>query len=274
MANAGTLILPGYDITAYGPNDVEIELLFDVEGSGFAPAHIAGDCSLSFDMSADLTQGTVGTAGLSLSLVSVVATGIPGNTAEGDLDLSLSVAAGHRSEITYQASLALLPFVLDAYATQSFEENYRGVVLNLAHQGVSEYAGLSFNSMCRFNGVYLAADSNGIHALDAERDEDEAIEAELHTGITNMGTNLLKRVTDAYLGVKSDGNYEFLTFSDDNYQADYIIVDGETAPHIKKQNLARGIKSKYWGFGFRNSEGSDFELQSVRAIPQVSPRRK
>jgi hypothetical protein len=54
----------------------------------------------------------------------------------------------------------------------------------------------------------------------------------------------------------------------------YVMSDGITAPHFKKQNLARGIKSKYWGVGLRNVDGSDFELQSVRVIPEVSYRRK
>jgi hypothetical protein len=213
-------------------------------------------------------------AALTLPSLLVQATALRGNLADVALELPPFSAQGFVSvPITYQASLALLPLVLDAYATQTLQETYRGVAVNLAHQGVSEYD-LAFNTLCLFNGVSLGADSEGIYAMESDRDEAALIEAEVRTGITDMGTNLLKRATDAYLAFKGEGAYEFSTLSDNDVETSYALVDGETASHTKKQDLGKGIRSKYWGFGFKNTDGSDFELQAIRVRMEPSQRRR
>ncbi|OPY78331.1 MAG: hypothetical protein A4E65_02287 [Syntrophorhabdus sp. PtaU1.Bin153] len=153
-------------------------------------------------------------------------------------------------------------------------DTVRGIVINLANQGITTYDHYSFNSLCLFNGKCLGASDQGIFVLDGERDSDAAIDAEIETGITDMGTSLKKRVTDAAISLKADGPYELTMVSDKTYRRSYQVTnDRVNGHHTSKVDCAKGIKARYWGAGFRNTEGSDFELQSVRIITEIVARR-
>jgi hypothetical protein len=151
---------------------------FSVDAAGEA-GKLGIDAALTltaFDVAGTVLSGSVGV----------------GNSILAALQTAGSLDNGTEEEAGCHASSVMLPFMLDASARQTLSEQYRGIVFNLLHQGISDYEGFSFNSLCRFNGAYLAAGSDGLYLLDGDRDNDRPIDVELHTGITDMRTNLLE----------------------------------------------------------------------------------
>jgi hypothetical protein len=153
------------------------------------------------------------------------------------------------------------------------EESYRSVTVNLKNTGISEYQDFGFNSVCVFGGFHLGANGDGIYSLDGDRDSDAEIDAEVRTGVVlDPASPAKKRMTDAYLSIKTDGDYIFGTISDRNVIHEYQAEDGKTSMHNGKVDLGRGILSNYWGVSLRNVDGADFELQSIELITQAGDR--
>jgi hypothetical protein len=262
---AGTAITGDCDLAA-----------FECEAEEHNSGRWDGDLTLSqYDTEGALITGTVIEGGLSLSRLTVAVTGYAGNSATAELELgALDTESQGWPAMTYQGALALLPLVLDAYATQALSEAYRGIAINLKNRAVTEHEAFDFNSMCYFGEKHLAAHADGIYVLEGEKDETTDIDAEVRTGVViDPGAPEKKRVPEAYLSIKMDGDFIFGTITDGNYHKEYTAQeDGKTSMHNGKVHLGRGILSNYWGATFRNSEGSDFELQSIELISKAGNR--
>ncbi|OPY78330.1 MAG: hypothetical protein A4E65_02286 [Syntrophorhabdus sp. PtaU1.Bin153] len=226
-----------------------------------------------FASAGEIIGGRVGAGTMSFTLA-LGGEVLSGHVADADLTMFSIESTGQQwAEIDYQASLALLPFIMDAYASQAIEEYYRGIAVNLRNSGISEYVNFGFNSMCLFNGKYLGANGYGLHLLEGERDDKASIDAEVRTGVTDSEIPEKKRATDAYLALKTDGAFIVGTLADDDYEKEYpVVVDGEIQMHTAKQNLAKGIKSNFWGVIFKNHNGADFELESVELAMEATKR--
>lgn len=150
---------------------------------------------------------------------------------------------------------------------------YKVLTMNIPAQSVSEYSNYNFNSFCKFNGVYLGADSSGIHTLSGDTDNAVSIQASIKTGIWDIGSEFIKRLTDVWIGILGNGGYEITVITDDNGEAVYSLQGAKNTTHIIKTNTARGVKGRYWQITLRNTGGSDFRLDSINTNMFNTKRR-
>ena len=148
------------------------------------------------------------------------------------------------------------------------------IVMNLKNLGVTEYEDFEFNSFCYFNGAYYGANSSGIFMLEGDKDGTANIDASFKTGKTDIGIDNQKIPVDVYVTVKGDGGYRYKTLTGENTEYFYDIHGREKYPHTVKANLSRGIKERFIGTGFANSNGSDFEVQSIKLNVDVLKGKK
>jgi hypothetical protein len=273
-SNVGTadITLPVLMVLADSPGAF-LTIPLEVEGESFR-----SDACLelpSFQSTGSVLPGTVISGVCRIPPIGVAATALAGNAASANLSIGpLSTSGQHFIVIEYNAALSLPTPSLEADASQVLEEIiYRGVAINLHNSGISEYDGFGFNSVCLFAGKHLAANAEGIHFLDGDRDSGEAIDAGIRSGVViDSSLPEKKRATEIYPSIKTDGGYFLGTISDGNYSREYESDDGKTSMHNGKIQPARGIISNYWGVSFRNKEGADFELQSIELITEAGNR--
>jgi hypothetical protein len=145
------------------------------------------------------------------------------------------------------------------------------LVMNLKNLAVSEYTGWNFNSFALFNGKYLGASSAGIHILEGDTDNGEPIISLIKTG--HIPTDSA-RARDIYLMGRSDAQMRVTLIGDEEEdsreEADYLLSklgqDRVVTP--------RGLDPVYLQVAIENSQGGDFDLDSIQVFGEGLKRRK
>jgi hypothetical protein len=157
---------------------------------------------------------------------------------------------------TLAAELVLVGILSDrVWVTDSLNETVTQVicVVNAETGAVSTYqmtplvAGLA-----EYQGVLYLAAADGLYAMDAVQDEDGDVVWVLRTGLTNFGSEAVKRVTRANLLARIDGDTVFKVGSSRNgtkqersYRLPPLTRDSYRDGVIK---TGRGVQSVYWEF--------------------------
>lgn len=150
------------------------------------------------------------------------------------------------------------------------ETTYRGWAMNMQNFGVTEYQNYPFNSMVKFQGVYLGANANGVYRLDGDTDAGEEIDARIKTGI--LGFRNQTRVDSAYLTLRSDGDVLLKVITAEKTENWYSLSGSENLSQ-KRVKLGRGLQSSLYQFELTNITGSDLELSGMEIIPVILSRK-
>jgi hypothetical protein len=137
---------------------------------------------------------------------------------------------------------------------------------------VSEYSNYPFTSFCYFNNIYLGAKSDGIFRLDADDDAGTDITMTIEKTKMDLKTSYIKRATDAYFTITSDGEYLFKMIAD-SLSHEYHVRNGYTGLRNEKLSLGKGLKGKWLGFRFQNVRGSTVTLNDFILLAEVLSRR-
>ena len=236
-AQIGSLVrqLPGYEISAHGYAEV----------FGRLDRTLAGLSIIATGLS-----GTVGGANLILPGFTIISSTIHENRLSADLVLPgfFITAEGHAVTVLLTC-----------------------IVMNPKNLAVSEYTGFNFNSFAFFNGKYLAAGPSGIHVLEGDTDNGEPIISLIKTGHIPTGSI---RARDIYLMGRSDAQMRVTLIGDEEEEsreeADYLISKlGED-----RVVTPRGMDPVYLQIAVENSQGGDFDLDSIQVFGEGLKRRK
>jgi len=259
-SGSASLTLPSFIVGVASGND------------GIGSAHVSLS---SLGVSVSGVVGTVGAADISIRPFTVSATGKSGHTgaalvAMPPLSISGSGMASHSTAVSIT-----LPAMKMAVSSRTADglPAFSGWALNIENSAVTEYTGLSFNSMAVFNGIELAASSDGISTLGGDRDNTYAINAEALTSATDFDSHFMKRVRDMYIGLRADGPIVIETVTGENIIRTYPVDRVVDGIHEQRVKLRRGVKSRYWQFGVKNVDGAYFEIDRMTIEPTVLERR-
>lgn len=156
---------------------------------------------------------------------------------------------------------------------------YTAWVVNTESAGVSTYTNYPFNSFAMIGGVAFGLTSMGMHALDADDDDGDPINARLRVGLTDMGTRLLKNVPEAYIGFTSDEKMVLRAITPNPVTGERQAVNynmkavGNASLAPQRFELGKGVKAVDWDFELENIDGADFDLHSVEFLPIKMSRR-
>lgn len=161
--------------------------------------------------------------------------------------------------------------------------DYSGWVLNTDLRAATEYRTFPFDSLTAYRGKHYGAGNGGIVRFtgNAKTDTDAGVvvDAWLRTTLTDFGTDIFKRVPDAYIGCTADGDLILKTVTRDPGTGvkteDWYAVTRkqELGPGVGRTEIGRGLKSTWWQFELRNVAGSSFALDTLRLRPLILDRR-
>jgi len=152
--------------------------------------------------------------------------------------------------------------------------NFVTVSMHTEWQALTQYTNYQFNSYAQFNGVFLGANSTGLHALSGNTDNGVNIDAVLRTGVTDMGTSHLKKNEYVYVGYRATGDLMLRLNTNDSHVRDYrMAYNGETGLHVKRVKLGKGVIARYWQLEVQNINGADFDLNTLEIKPTILGRR-
>lgn len=141
-----------------------------------------------------------------------------------------------------------------------------GICLNLKINAITQYDNYNFNSFATFNGVPLAASTDGIFELDsAETDNTALISAFMELVSTDFGGSNPKRMRSALVGYEAKGYLIFKVKADDDIEYTYTLQPDKIAQkrYAEKLPLSRTQKGVSWRFRIENRDGCDFSLDAI-----------
>lgn len=145
---------------------------------------------------------------------------------------------------------------------------------NLKIGASSQYSNFDHTSMCRFNGVTLAAGDAGLFkACTGATDNGTAIPATFTPHLTDFGDSNLKRAWYLYLYFQCAGRLQIDVTGDEAVAlGTYTTAITNAYQQAKKITLSR---IKAWtsaSFKFSNVSGSDFSVDTVQVVVKSSNR--
>jgi hypothetical protein len=216
---------------------------------------ILGDLSItlpSFSFSGKGIVGAVGTFNQDIPKLSFYSSGI--------------------SSIEGNASVTIPMLILDARVSLS---SYLNMVMNIRNQALTLYTNYNFNSLCRFNGKHFGATSAAIYDLDTgTTDSGTLIPWNFRTGYLDMSYKADKRLRQAYLSYKTDGNLILTIVQPDGTSYEYSLEGIETTETELRVKFGKGLNSKYLALDISNIDGSSITLDNLElTLDKLETRR-
>lgn len=152
---------------------------------------------------------------------------------------------------------------------------YQPFVVNTKTMGAALYDNYSFNSLFKGpDGHYYGCSDAGIFRLTGKKDNGNAINASVISGVSDFTARVKKYFPDAYLALRSEGTMEFTITVDENKRRTYQVEarEGTQGSHTKRRELARGVSGRYAQIEIHNVAGCDFDLQGVDLIYEPTRR--
>lgn len=142
--------------------------------------------------------------------------------------------------------------------------------------GMSEWRDLPWLTGIAWDGALLGVADDGLYLLDADDDAGADISAWVETGLSDFGSPLLKRASNAYVGLTADGPLGldvWVTSADGETTCSYVIDQPGSAAAPAKIHLGKGLLSRYWRFLMNNQAGAGFTVHDFRVLFDETQRR-
>lgn len=243
---------------------------------------LAGRASLSAYMGAQVSMiGPIGSLSSSTTVGSLAA--LVATAPMGQLVASATAGATMRADLrapmivqapSTRAYLLSPMGSLTAVARAVVAVVYEAYAVNLKPgpkmpNQVTRYTDYPFNQIVRFKGRYLGVADDGLYELGGDTDYDATTPANpawaWHTGETDFNSPQLKNVRESIfagrLGPKATASVSVREAADRNYIA--TIVRG-TAAQNHRIKYGRGLKARYWSFGWSDPAGGECESDVIQ----------
>lgn len=167
-------------------------------------------------------------------------------SAEGDLNVTIPMILFHAEQL------------IEA-------DDYLTMVMNTQNKALTLFENYLFNSMCAFNGKHFGATDTGIFDLDAgTKDNGVPIEWNFKIGYLDLEQGQKKKLVEAWVSYKSDGDVKFTVVQPDGEQYEYVLQGIDTTETGLRVKFGKGIRTKYIALDVSNIEGSSIDLDELK----------
>lgn len=154
-----------------------------------------------------------------------------------------------------------------------FGDAFPGWALNYETYAPSRYLGMPANSFAQVGGVTFVANAGGIYSVDAKTDAGQPIRSSFLLPDSDYGSAHNKRIPSVWLGLKS-ATAMVLKIVTDNANVRYTsVVPGNGTMRTLRVKPGKGIEGRYVKVGLANTNGGDYELESME-IPFTELKRR
>lgn len=203
-----------------------------------------------------VASGAVTHATITLPLLSVTASGFMDSVGTADIELPLLTVAA-----TAEQQVVAAPVFVT-------------LTLNTHTKAVATHS-VGYNSLAQFAGMTLAATPQGIVALMGDTDQGAPIAAHVTSGLSDLGSEQMKRVLCGYVGYRAAGAMDLTLVTDQHHEYVYRLEPRQDAAdlHASRVKTGRGVDGRYWQWSLRNTDGQAFELDRLTLDANKLSRR-
>lgn len=151
------------------------------------------------------------------------------------------------------------------------------IVVNTHTAAVGHYEQYPFNSYCEIDGMYFGAGQGGLYQLDVGNTDDGVqIDAGLQTGYMNFKDTRQKRVENAYLTIRNEGELLLTTTIDDGARSptSTMTIPNYAVPELTSRRviIPKGLRGEAWQFELTNTAGAMFDFGHLGLLLAPSSR--
>lgn len=151
------------------------------------------------------------------------------------------------------------------------------LIVNTHTAAVGHYEQYPFNSYCEIDGVYFGAGQGGLFQLDVgDTDNGAQIDAGLQTGFMNFKDTHQKRVENAYLTLRNEGELLLTVNTDDGaHTASRVLtIPNYDTPELIQRRVVipKGMRGEAWQFELTNTAGALFDFGQLGLLLAPSSR--
>lgn len=204
---------------------------------------------------------------LTVTIPMIQFTGESVSLTEGVLSFTLpSYRISFDSYLSAEGDLSFAIPMLLFHAEQTIEaDDYLTMVMNTKNKALSLFDNYNFNSLCAFNGKHFGATDTGIFDLDAgTKDNGVPIEWNFKIGYLDLEQGQKKKLVEAWVSYKSDGDIKFTVVQPDGEQYEYVLQGIDTTETGLRVKFGKGIRTKYIALDVSNIEGSSIDLDEFK----------
>lgn len=143
----------------------------------------------------------------------------------------------------------------------------KAIVMNTRTGAVTEYDNFGFQSIT----PTLAGNATGLYALGGNLDIDQPIVGSIITGKT-LWSDLKKKFIEVVHFAMTGSGTSAMTVATKSTSYSYPFQ--VRAAGVSRAKPGRGIRENYLAFGYSNTDGADFQLDSIDVIQYPSNNRK
>ena len=276
-----TLAAEGYD-SAVGKANLSLGV-FQVDGEGHDS--VVGKANLSipiFGISATGLDSTIGKASLILPMLKLSTAITSNEIGWADLRMPLFLLQGNIiAGAVGEANISLpMPWIYGLGLMPSFGTanltmpmlvlnaatdllNDFALTMNAKNNCLTTYSNFGFNSMCNFNGRNLGAKQSGIFDLSGDTDDNDNLTWNFRTGLLDLEVGQKKRIKQAWLGYKGNGDLKMkaILSNGESYEYPIFLYEDFFRSRVK---FGKGIKTRYIAIDVSSDEGAKIELDVLK----------
>lgn len=190
-----------------------------------------------------------------------------------DTDVLTALTADSSASSTAILQAVMTTVLQGSSFTPLLEQGAETWIVNAESGATSFYENFSFNSFGVSAGRLYGARSDGIYLLEGDTDDGAAIRASLSFGSTDFKTAQLKRMEYAYIGVASSGTMYLKVKVQGGAEYTYAARRSDDYMAVQRVDVGRGLRASFYEFELYNSDGCDFELNTVEFLAAELTRR-
>jgi hypothetical protein len=242
--------IPKYSIKLTGSQDTQGSLNITLPMLSFRAAgsiNESGSLNVTIPMlrfTGEAEIGNEGTLNITLPMYRIAMDGMV--SAEGELNVTIPMILFH--------------------AEQAAEAgDYLNMVMNTKNKALSLFQNYDFNSLCAFGGKHFGATDTGIFDLDSDtKDNGAMIEWNWKTGYLDLEQIQKKKLVEAWLSYKTDGDIKFTVIQPNGEEYEYILQGIDPTETGLRLKFGRGIRTKYVALNVSNIDGSSIDLDELK----------
>lgn len=147
-------------------------------------------------------------------------------------------------------------------------------VMNTETAAPSWYSNWQFSDMMQVGDRVFAVGPEGLVELGAQTDAGEEIDARLQYGFMDFGAEQKKRVDTFMFGYTADGLMSVTVGTYGQQEYEYLMERRDAdSPRNNRIRPGKGLNARYWRIEVANTDGCDFDIDSVTADVVPSSRR-
>ena len=245
-----TVDIPSYSIKLTGQQEIEgaLNVLLPrrkFKATGFI--NETGVLTVTIPMirfTADMEEGAGGTLNVTIPSYRITLDGYV--SAEATLNITIPMPIFHAEQLVES-------------------DDYLTMVMNTKNKALTLYDNYLFNSLCAFGGKHFGATATGIFYLDSDtKDNGAMIEWNIKTGYLDLEQGQKKKLVEAWLSYKTDGDIKFTVMQPNGEEYEYILQGIDPTETGLRLKFGRGIRTKYVALNISNIDGSSIDLDELK----------